>query len=308
MQIIIDEVFIHVLDNDAVLTIDVIEYTTPFITWIEGFLKDGNLQFVLDYRTFFNEESMWKKDAITISNRIFDKMKKNLDIEKADMAYIKCHIDQKQAIVGLKLNYETNYTHKKDGITIQMERINTTYPSKIKEGFAFFAHRNELYIKEKSFEEEGKKVYYLSKYALEVENPSKSYENKMKVVKNVIHKLNNELFEKDIHTQIAIFDKVQNAMVNAKEITLEEISNVAYDHPMQKERFFELLERKKLKPLDVIKNSEKIMEILSMKKFKNSLGIEVKVASHLLHDTDFVELIEQSDGSYHIVIKEVFLK
>lgn len=308
MQITIDEVFIHVFDNDEILTIDSIEYIVPFTHWIESLLKGGNLQFVLQYHNFFNDIANIKIDTHIISTRIFEKMKKNADIEKADMAYVLCHIDNRKAVVGLKLNYETNYTHKKEDNVILMERLNTTYPAKIKEGFIFFEHTKELYIKEKAYDEEGKKAYYLSKYALEVENASKSYENKMKIVKNTMQKLNAEIYEKDIQAQIDAIDRVQNSVLSSKEITLQEIADAAYEHPMQKERFFELLDRRKLKPLDLIKNSEKIMEILSSKKFKNELGIEVKVATHLLNDNDYVELVEQNDGSYNIIIKQVILK
>lgn len=50
------------------------------------------------------------------------------------------------------------------------------------------------------------------------------------------------------------------------------------------------------------------MDIVSKKRFVNEMGIEVKLASYLLQNQDFVELEKQEDGSFNITIKKISLK
>lgn len=308
MQIDIINTLIHVYHDNQILESEKIEYNIPFMEWIENVITTKDMKFVLEYTNFFQDNLNLKQDFKTISTRIFEKMAKNLDIDKADMAYIECMIDKKQAIVGLKLNYSTNYTHKITENKLTLERLTTTYPAKIKEAFIYYKESKQLFICEKTFDEEGKKVYYLSKYALEIENTSKSHISKIKAIKSTMNKLNKELFEDDLESEIESFDLINNKLLENKQLTVQEIIDAAYVHPTHKEKVLTHLDRKKIKPLEVIKNTEKITEIISKKRFVNEKGIEVKLDSALLNDSEFVEIKKLEDDSYSITIKKVFLK
>lgn len=308
MQIDIIDTLIHVYHDNEILESEKIEYNVPFMEWIENVITTKDMKFVLEYTNFFQEPLQYKQDFKTISSRIFEKMVKNLDIERADMAYIDCVIDKKRAIVGLKLNYATNYTHKIENDLLTLERLTTTYPAKVKEAFIYYKESKQLFICEKTFDEEGKKVYYLSKYALEIENTSKSHLSKIKAIKSTMNKLNKELFEEDLESEIETFDLINNKLLENKQLTVQEIIDAAYTHPSHKEKILTYLNRKKIKPLEVIKNNEKIAEIISKKRFVNEKGIEVKVDSAVLNDSEFIELKKLEDDSYSITIKKVFLK
>lgn len=308
MQIEIINTILHVYHNSTIFESTNIEYNVPFMEWIENVITTKDMKFVLEYKNFFQDPNQYKQDFHTISNRIFEKMVKNLDIERADMAYIDCVIDKKKAIVGLKLNYTTNYTHKIQNEHLSLERLSTTYPAKIKEAFIYYKESKQLFVCEKTFDEEGKKVYYLSKYALEIENTSKSHLSKIKAIKATMNKLNKEIFEEDIESEIETFNTLNNKLLENKQLTVQEMIDAAYTHPTHKEKVLTHLERKNIKPLEVIKNSEKITEIIAKKRFVNEKGIEVKINSNLLQDEDFIELVKLEDGSYNIIVKKVFIK
>lgn len=256
MQININDVVIHLYDvnNDTILKTKEVEYNVPFMEWIENILKTKDLKFVLEYRNFFQDASKYAEDFNEISKRIFEKMVKNNDIEKADMAYVLANIEQKEVIVGLKLNYATNYTHKIEANELRLTRLNT-YPIKIKEAFIYYIDSKQLFICEKTFEEEGKKVYYLSKYALEIEHMSKSQISKMKSVKSTMNKLNTEIFENDLESAVASFDAINNKLLESKEITIAELVQCAYQDKDDQEKILTHLDRKNIKPLEIIKTT-----------------------------------------------------
>lgn len=310
MQIDIIQTTMHVYDANEekiFVTNDVI-YTVPFIEWINKLLTTTDLKFVLEYQSFFKNAANYAQDFLTISERIFQKMVKNLDIAPADMAYVECMIDKKKAIVGLKLNYQVNYTHQKHVDKISLLQLKTAYPKKVNEAFIYFVESKKLLICEKDYEEDGKRVSYLSYHALEIENTARSNRAKLKLLKNCVHKVNQEYFPGDISAQIESFDRIQNELLSQKQRSVEKIIEITYDDVEHQNRLRTLLTQRKISSVEQITTEENITSIISNKKFKNDLGIEVKLASHLLQDPSAVVLKKNDDDSYEITIKNVFLK
>lgn len=284
-----------------------IEYYIPFQEWITKAIKTLKMPYQNNYTKKFNDSSKLKEEYSEIAYKILYRINTNLDLNQGDFAFVKCFIDKKEYIIGLKLDYVPSYMLHMEDTNLLFGRNSKTYATTIKELFIFDVAEKIIRVKEKLVEINGKKERYISEYALEIEEIRKNDFDEFKTFLKCLTKLEKEN-ELSIRDQIRNRKTILNEMQNRKEITISELINLVSNDLISKDTLIDLLEKKKITLEDSITLNSKIIDCVYKVKFYNEAGINVNLPLLFVEQiNEQVEIIE-TENQNNVIIKNTFLK
>lgn len=329
VQISINKLIVHILDNTVGMPVlSDIEHTLEadvenfLIKHISKLFKDINTKKVFfkdaesDIKRKCTYMSSNSDDFINItqeiSTQLFDIMYKNPDIPAADVAFTIFKMDNVKYLAILKLNYKPSYIHfineNTDGRENRIIRQKTTLPSesqRIDEAVIVNLQDYSLFLKEKKYEIEGAKQFYLSTLLF---NTTEVFSDKEKldIINKASKKIVKKYYDGDYTKMAEIKNEIAESVEKSKSINLNEITNKVFPkNPDMKKSYIEEVNKSGIEDnaIRVSENAEK--KVSKKHKIVTDNNIEISLPPAYLTNKETVEFLTNPDGSISIVLKNI---
>lgn len=323
-RIYLEKAVLHIVDtgiDEPVLSDELLESTgelNEFLcSHLERLFSDSELKVsdinssqnqLLQLMTRIDDENFIQTSK-EICRGFFRIIKNNPDIPDADLIVMLVKKKEERYLAVLKLNYKLSYIHRvavnnghmETGITVQR----TTLPNekqKVDECVFINLSNRTIAIKEKKYEVNGVKEFYVSKTLLEIK-PELSPKEKYNVVEKAAKKLIKEYFDDDIVKEAevkgAILDSVQEGKLNIKSLT----KRAFQDDINLQNKYKASIESEGVTDHELPLNEDLKRKINKKQKIKTASGIEINIPSDLVNDPEKIEFIMNEDGTMSLLIK-----
>ncbi len=329
MSINIEKMILHVLDNSVGVPVfsekehpfngDIMEFIS---THIEKAFSDIDIR----KATFSTGENPVKALSIAIqedrdnfiektiefAQLLYSIMAENTTIPPCDLI---CSIFTREGIKYLGFfifNYKSSYIHYVD--ESQGNRVNTvikqrtTLPNenqKIDEFIIINLEDLSILLKEKKYEVNGEKDYYISRYILNLE-PILSDKEKIDIVNKVTKKVIKEYYDNDIEKLAEMKNAIVESIEDTSAIDIEHVKSKVFKNNIElHNKYDEEIAKRGLteKVIPVNENLEK--KVQKTQKLITDNGIEIKIPVSYLTESNNVEFINNPDGTISILLKNI---
>lgn len=247
-----------------------------------------------------------------IAQRIFNMAYSNVAIPAADLLVCIVQCDEKSYLGILKFNYKESYIHfySSDGERkmIHILQQKTTLPNakqKLEE-FAFVDLKNyAVLIKEKKYEINGAKEFYLSTNVFRVSSEL-SPKEKYTIVEKSAQKVVKEYYNGDVQKLSQIKNAIKTSIQEEGHINIDRVSEEVFlRDSSSKQLYQEEVEKKGVvdKCVNVPNTLEK--KINKKQKLSTDSGIEISFPTEYLDNAQKIEFLQNPDGSMSILIKSI---
>jgi len=325
-EITIEKAILHILDTNAgvpVLSGDTLpadESEEFFIKHIEKLWNDSELK-ECEFDDSVNPVKDIVKEArgesfipVTqqLAQALYDIMASNIEIPAADVLFTVFRGEQSRYLGILKFNYKEAFTHglsSVDGISctsvIKYKTLFAGESQKIDECVFIDLHNLKLWIKEKKYEIDGQKDYYLSSIYLKTQ-PARSYKEQFRLVEKSAEQVVKKFYSGDSLKQTEVKEAIKNSVDENLEIDVDELSrNVFSDSPDMQRQYRQELSDKGFTEKKIKINQQIYNDLEKSHRIITDLGIKMEIPSELLRDSEKVEFIVNRDGTMSILIKNV---
>lgn len=320
MSIAFKHTIIHVLDLDMgmpLLSTDLLtlnDETESFITrhLIKIFESSASSEAV------FKEEAplmkafevpLTEEHFINLSSEMADAfyryMTEYSNIPNGDLVITAFIMDGVNYLGILKLNYKEEYAHyveQADGAVvtriIKNKGIFPAASKQVDEGLIINTDSLETVLLDNS------KGKYLS--LLFDLTPALSIKETVKAIETVAAKVIEEHYDNPINAITELKNNISESIARTQTIPVQEVMAQTFG---QDEEVFascmEQIESFGLQEAKVEVTDAKISNKFASQKIKTDTGIEIKLPTHLFKDPDFIEIVNEPNGTLSIVIKNV---
>ncbi|MDY5974741.1 nucleoid-associated protein [Streptococcus hyovaginalis] len=164
----------------------------------------------------------------------------------------------------------------------------------------------QYYLIEKRIKHNGSFANYFSENFLQVE-PEQSVKKSIKLMEATAHKIAEQFNKDDFQFQSKMNAAIHQHMEEDQELSPEKLADHLFDdHLTARLNFVDQLKEAVPNPIPVsdIDYSRQTKK-LETQKLSLSNGIELLVPNHVYQDADSVEFIQNPDGTYAILIKNI---
>lgn len=260
-------------------------------------------------REYDNEFISSSKNIANIIHKI---VLENPTIPSADLAIILFTKENCRYLGILKFNYKPSYIHfieeDESGRVNRIIKQVTTLPSenqKVEECIFVNLEDYSIFIKEKKYDIEGSKQYYLSNRILNTTEELTDKE-KIDIINKATKKVVKEYYNDDVKKIAEIKNVIAENMEDTNTIDIEEVSNKVFSHnPDMKEIYMQEVEKGGLQEKAVTVNENIEKKVRRKQRLVTDEGIEIKLPVSFLTDTDKVEFVSNSDGTISILLKNI---
>ncbi|QNU67403.1 nucleoid-associated protein [Ruminiclostridium herbifermentans] len=258
------------------------------------------------------DESNFREASKEIANIIFDIMIKNVDIISGDLICCLLDINNERYYGLLKLNYKTGFTHyvnqSEDGTTNSIIRHKTLLPAegqKVDEAALISLETGEIKLIERTYEINGQKEFYLSKYLLNCTTDLSDNE-KMKIIDKVTKKINKKYYDEDFDKVAKLKNVVSQSLEDNNKVSVEKIAEEMFETNLEvREEYIQEIQKAGITE-EAIQIPQKIAEKkFKTHKIKTDTGIEINFPLSYYDNSDMIEFTNNPDGSISIIIKNV---
>lgn len=334
-DIIIDKAILHILDTsiDAPVLADKLmnfsQQANEFLmTHIARAMEDGDIKkggFKTAVDNFDTEGFKYAISNLEPSNfiivsqqlaqNIFDLAVANPGIPAADV--LMCHFKYDNGIYFgiLKFNYKQSYIHhfamvgdeKETGIVQQNATI-ANENQKLDE-FAFIRLDDfSVMLKEKKYEINGAKEFYLSSRILNV-TTDLSPKTKVKIVEKAAEKVIKEYYGDDPLKISQLKTELKTCVDESSVVEIDRITNSVFDGNFSaQQRYKDEVAQKGISARAFEVTSEIEKTVARKQKITTDTGIEISLPVDYLENQKKIEFIMNEDGTMSILIKAVNIK
>ena len=205
----------------------------------------------------------------------------------------------------LKLNYKEEYTHyveQSDGTVVtRIIKNKGIFPGaskQVEEGLIIALDSFKVSLLDTS------KGKYLSlMFDLE---PALSVKETVKAIETVANKVIEEHYDNPINALTELKQNISESIARTQAIPVQEILEQTFGEDEEVfESCMQHMEEFGLKEAHVEVTDPKIGNKFNFQKLKTDTGIEVKLPTHLFKDPDFIEIINEPNGTLSIVLKNI---
>lgn len=325
----IEKIILHILDPSVGLPVfseeehpnsgEIIQFIS---THIENIFSDVNIK-----KSFFeNDDNRIKDLCIDILNEgdlfiektkefaqmMYDILAQNADIPPCDLICSLFKGDEKTYLGFFIFNYKTSYIHYVE--ELENGRLNTVVKQsttlaninqRIDEFFIIDLEDYSIILKEKKYEINGEKDYYLSKYLLKSVDLL-SDKAKVDIINKVSKKIVKDYYDNDV-TKLA---EIKSVMIESVEetdsIDVDSIKTKVFKNNIDVQRIYdEEIDKKGLvdKTIEVNENLSK--KIPKFQKLVMDNGIEIKIPIEYLSGSEKIEFLNNPDGTLSVLLKDI---
>lgn len=247
-----------------------------------------------------------------LAEQLFAIMTANVDIPSADVLFTIFRSDSSRYFGIIKFNYKEAYTHtlyNVEGATAtSVIKYKTLYPSdaqKVDECVFIDLRDHALRIKEKKYELNGQKEYYLSGQFMRTQ-PARSYKEQYKLVEKSAEQIVKKYYTGDSLKQAEVKMAIRNNVDKNLEIDIDDLSKDAFrDSPDMQVQYKQELAQKGFTEKKIKINQQICNELERNHKIITDNGIKMEIPSDLMKDKNKLEFFVNQDGTMSILIKNV---
>lgn len=239
-------------------------------------------------------------------------MAENTNIPPCDLICSLFNGDGKKYLGFFIFNYKSSYIHyieeSEDKRINKVIKQKTTLPNKnqkIDEFIIIDLEDLSILLKEKKYEIDGEKGYYLSKHLLNSKD-TLSEKEKVDIVNKVSKKIVKDYYEDDVKKMAEIKNVIVESVEETDTIDIDKIKTKVFNENLELQNIYEEeIENKGLteKTIDINENLYK--KIARTQKFVTDDGIEIKIPVSYLTSNDKVEFLNNTDGTISILLKSI---
>lgn len=328
-EINIEKIILHILDPSIGLPV-LSEEEHPFSGEIIEFIKSHIEKIFNDVNvkksSFIKKNNQMKNLCMEISNNnnlfiektrefsqmMYNLLSQNVDIPPCDLICSLFKGDDKSYLGFFIFNYKTSYIHYVE--ELESGRLNTVIKQsttlaninqKINQFFIVDLEDFSIFLKEKKYEINGEKDYYISKYLLKSVD-SLSEKAKMDIVNKVSKKIVKDYYADDV-TKLA---EIKTAMVESVEetnsIDVDSVKTKVFKNSPDIQKIYdEEIEKKGLTDKSIPVNEILSKKIPKTQKLVTNDGIEIKIPIELLTGDEKIEFLNNSDGTISLLLKDI---
>lgn len=328
-EINIDKLILHILDPSLGLPV-LSEEEHPYSGEIVEFLKIHIERIFDDINTkksFFRGEdnqvkslcqaiaddsNLFVEKTKDFSTMLYNLIAQNLSIPPCDLICSLFKGDGKSYLGFFIFNYKTSYIHYveelESGRLNTVIKQNTTLPNinqKIDEYFIVDLEDYSIFLKEKKYEINEEKDYYLSKYLLKSEDLL-SNKAKIDIVNKVSKKIVKDYYEDDVKKLAEIKSTMLESVEASESVDVDSIKSKVFKDNVDIQRIYdEEIAKKGLVDRTIEVNENLSKKLPKTQKLVMDNGIEIKIPIEYLSGSDKVEFLNNPDGSLSILLKDI---
>ncbi|MBR0597970.1 nucleoid-associated protein [Sinanaerobacter chloroacetimidivorans] len=247
-----------------------------------------------------------------MADSLYQIMISNPDIPSADVFFCTFIKDGHRYLGIIKFNYKEAYTHRiqnaDSGTEIGMLKYRTLFPSesqKVDECIMINLQDFTIQIKEKKYEIDGQRDFYLSSLFMKTQ-PARSYKEQVKIVEKSAEQIVKKYYSGDSLKSAEIKAAILNNTDENMEVHIDSLAKEVFsDSPDMQDQYKSELSKKGFSE-DKIKINQQIYTKLERShKIITDIGIKMDIPTELLNDTRKVEFIVNQDGTMSILIKNI---
>ncbi|AND79319.1 nucleoid-associated protein [Streptococcus pantholopis] len=225
-----------------------------------------------------------------------------------DLVFIRFEKEGTEHFAFLRLTLKESLTHLTGQSDSPIALTQNTLPGAGQtpdEALVLNQKTGRYYLIEKRIKHDGSFVHYFSEQLLQVQ-PEASVKKSLKVVEQTAKKVADDFRQDDFAFQSKMKTAIYNHL-EEQELEPEKLANQLFEDNLTARLTFvdnlkeQIPEPIKLADIDYSKQSKK----LSSQKLSLSNGIELIVPNQIYQDADSVEFIQNQDGTYSILIKNI---
>lgn len=319
MSIVFKQTIIHILDishDIPILSASPITLTDDTEAYITSYLTDLFENHSMSHAVF-EETSAWLElleDGLqdfygfscNLANQFFAYMQTFPSILNGDLVITHFERDTIPYVAFFKLNYKEAYTHIVDqdisGPVNQLIKHKTIFHdtvSKVQEAAIINLETLNLLLLDIHKE---KYVHTLLGSTAPL-----STKQKIKVVEKVITEAIEENFENKVEALSFAKNNIAKSIDSTSSILLDEVLQETFgEHESLITACMNTFEEQGItEPAIEIPQAEKVGKKYTSHKIKTNTGIELKLPTQLLNDTDKIEFINNPDGTLSILLKNI---
>ncbi len=247
-----------------------------------------------------------------VASVLYGIMSANADIPPADILFTVFRYQKKRFFGLIKFNYREAYTHSIssfEGMTaagvIKHKALYPTETQKVDECVFINLNNHEIKIKEKRYEIDGQKEYYLSTRLIKTQ-PAHSYKEQYRMLEKSAEQIVKKYYTEDSLKQAEVKTAIKNAVDKNMEIDIDDLSKSAFhDSPDMQNQYKQELCQKGLIGKKIKINQQIYNDLEKSHRIITDIGIKMEIPSELMKDKNKVEFIVNQDGSMSILIKNI---
>ena len=321
MSITFNHTIIHVLDlsvGTPLLSTDLLplnDETESFITkhLVKIFESSATCEAVFKEDAAFRkvfEAPLTYENFLGLSNDLADiyfrYMVEYDNIPSGDLTVTHFMMNEGNYLGIMKLNYKEEFTHFVDhseaGVSARIIKHKGIFPStskQVDEGIIINLDTEEVFLLDSS-----KSKYLSLLYELE---PKLSVKETLKAIEKVASKVIEEHFENPLSAMTELKTNISESIARTSSIPVHEIMEQTFggEAPEVFATCMEHMEEMGIKETKVEISDPKIGNKYTSQKLKTDTGIELKFPTHLFKDPDFIEIVNEPDGTISIVLRHI---
>lgn len=227
------------------------------------------------------------------------------NIPSGDLVFTAFIMDGNNYFGILKLNYKEEYTHyveqMEGSIVTRIIKNKGVFPAaskQIDEGLIISTDSLNVSLLDNT-----KSKYLSLMFDLE---PALSVKETIKAIETVANKVIEAHYDNPIAAMTELKSNITESIARTQMIPVQEIMEQTFGADEEVfESCIQHIEELGIKDTKVEVNDSKISNKFASQKLKTDTGIEIKLPTHLFKDPDFIEIVNEPNGTLSIVIKNI---
>ncbi|WP_297074607.1 nucleoid-associated protein [uncultured Enterococcus sp.] len=328
MDIYLKEAVVHIVDRetgDPILSSQPLDLSKEYIReYLEKKIKKASSPQTLVGTLEQDSKigSLLTKRAeysfIELSHHVVEKWyqayQESEEAPSCDIFFVRFEKDANEYYAWLKVDFTTGYTHFIDsddtGFINELlvhRALLSAITKKAEESFVVQADTLQYELLEKKYAFSGEKRTYFSNQVIET-IPHLSFEQNIKVIQKTAEKIGEKFETPKVELAATIQEALAQTFEENETIELDQIATQVFKENITAQLAF----KEEVEEKGVIDQAPMIDDVkeLSARKFskqkiKLSNGIELIIPMEMYRDPDYVEFIQQADGSLTVTLKDI---
>lgn len=259
-----------------------------FLSYLSDDLMESSVQIA----------QLWKEEFV-----IYDNQKTN------DLVFIQFDKDGVEHFAFLRVALRENFTHISSDSESPIKITQNNYPSAAQtpdEALVINCVNHHYYLIEKRIKHNGSFANYFSENLLQVQ-PEQSVKKSIKMVEQAAQKIAENFQQDDFAFQSKMKAAIHKNLEEEQELSPEKLADQLFDNNLTARlTFVDELKESIPEPIQVsdIDHSRQTKK-LENQKLSLSNGIQLIVPNNVYEDAESVEFIQNPNGTYSILIKNI---
>lgn len=317
MSITFKNTIVHVLDTSighyilSSRNLALEDEIEKFITKHIGYLFESN---EVSHATFNQEGELYKliqsyreeafyQFSCKIADKFFQYMLSDHLIKNGDLVISSFERNGGSFLGIIKLNYKEAFTHQMDedeiGITTSLIKQRSIFSSnKVDEALLINKDTFEVWLLDKS------KDRYLAEL-LEIEKHL-SIKEKLVAVEHITNEVIEEHFTNPVEVITTLKSSIADHIFENSSVPVAEVIKETFkDYKEVEEECMHKMEECGFKDEQIVLTNPKEGKKYISHRLKTNTGVEIKLPTQMIHDAEFIEFINEPNGTISIVLKNI---